>query len=264
MNNFAIDMMQRVRSLKAQKKYEAFSMVEMLLTLLIMGFVMILVGATLTALIKASAISSARTLSRNEKEFMFDLLERYIENADPEEILVYNVSGRYIDEDGSISVSNPQQVAASFEEPVEQASGIGSEIHVRPVGSNNWICIAFYPGDIGATDLGSGFAPDVTTPSNGDESIGYLLKATSDSLANHKDCFDPAENLTLENELVFLNSREIDVEIFEVSYFQSQSENYTFLIDLGIEPVNWVGGESSEFKPLYQDQLVVSTDKIIY
>lgn len=227
-----------------KKIYDGFSMVEMLITLLIMGFVMILVGVTLTALIKASAISSAKTLSRNEREFMFDLLERYIENADPEQILVFNSSGRYVELDGDIGGS------ANVFESVDQGSDIGNEIHIRPVGSSRWICIAYYPAQGAAGDP--------------DELTGYLLKATSDTLVDHTDCLDPTANPDLATSLIVLNSREIDVVTFEVSYYQSLSENYTFLIDLGIEPVNWVAGESSEFKPIYQDQLVVSTEKVIY
>lgn len=219
-------------------------MVEMLITLLIMGFMMILVGVTLTALIKASAISSAKTLSRNEREFMFDLLERYIENADPEQILVFNSSGRYVELDGDIGGS------ANVFESVDQGSDIGNEIHIRPVGSSRWICIAYYPAQGAAGDP--------------DELTGYLLKATSDTLVDHVDCLDPTANSDLATSLIVLNSREIDVVNFEVSYYQSLSENYTFLIDLGIEPVNWVARGSSEFKPIYQDQLVVSTEKVIY
>lgn len=231
-------------------------MVEMLITLLIMGLVMILVGVTLTALIKASAISSAKTLSRNEREFVFDLLERYIENADPEQILVYNSSGRYLEEDGDIGGSS------IVFESVEQGSDIGNEIHIRPVGSSRWICIAFYPGaDAPASDSDGDL---VISPQQSDDAMGYLIKATSDTLIDHSDCLDPSSNPDLQTSLIVLNSREIDVETFEVSYYQSLSENYTFLIDLGIKPVNWVAGSDSEFKPLYQDQLVVSTEKVIY
>lgn len=232
-------------------KYDGFSMVEMLITLLIMGVVMILVGVTLTSLIKASAISSARTLSRNEKEFMFDLIERYIENADPEEILVYDVSGRYVDDTGAIRVYSEFLVAASFANVVLPSSGTGNEIHIRPTGSSSWVCLAFYPD------------ANYANSSDPDASIGYIVKATSDSLTNHADCISSA-NPDLQESLIFLNAREIDVELFDVRYYRSASENYTFMIDLGLQPTNWVAGRESKYKPIYRDQLVVSTDKILY
>lgn len=72
-------------------KYEGLSLVEMLITLLIVGLVLLVVSTTLTALIKASAISSARTLVRDDTEYIFEILERYVQNSQIDEIFLYKV-----------------------------------------------------------------------------------------------------------------------------------------------------------------------------
>jgi prepilin-type N-terminal cleavage/methylation domain-containing protein len=228
-----------------RKYYSGYSLVEMLITLVIIGFIMVLVSATLTAMIKASSISSARTLARKERQFIFQITERYIENSDPEEVRVFNVPDglqRQYSSDGSITTENLEE---NFNEVVP-GGGFGNEIHIRPIGSDNWICIAVMQG----------------TGENSDK--GYLLKTAADTLTHHSDCFSESENDDLYRNLVIFNSSEIDVNSFEVSSYRQSSGNYTFLINLELEPVHWVAGSRSQFKPEYYGQLVVTTGKVRY
>ena len=62
------------------KIYEGFSLVEMLLTMIIIGFVFLLVSTVLSTLIKVSTISTAKTTVRSESEFILELIRRNVRN----------------------------------------------------------------------------------------------------------------------------------------------------------------------------------------
>ena len=127
------------------KKYEGLTLIEMIITLLIVGIVLVVTSATLVALIKASAISSARSLSRDESEFILELLEKEIENSRSDDIHLYaidhgawkfdTVSGKIVG-----PAVNLQPIALN--DPTFHAD----EIHYRPVGSEEWICLGYYIG----------------------------------------------------------------------------------------------------------------------
>jgi len=61
-------------------KYEGFSLVEMLITIVILGMVMLIASVTLTTLIKISTVSSNKTRVRNETEFVLELVRRTVRN----------------------------------------------------------------------------------------------------------------------------------------------------------------------------------------
>ena len=216
-------------------KYQGLSLVETLITLVIVGIVILVVSTTLVALIKASAIAQARTLSRSESELLLELLKRYIQNSEVDEVdVLYLPPGqRYIEENGDLVVNWFSASVVDENNPTVR----GNEIHFRPIGSNEWVCVAYVPGE------------------NPDDA-GAILRANSPTRASQ--CFTGSSEYTI------LNSSDIDVNSLEISYFYASGGNINYIIDLDIEPVHWIPGNQSQFRPNFPRQLVVSTSKLTY
>jgi type II secretory pathway pseudopilin PulG len=237
-------------------KYDALSLVEMLITIVILGMVLIVVSVTLTSMIKASAISSAKTQSRNESEFIFEVLKKHIKNADADQIVVYGVQGRKVRDNGSLINSDPGKVGQSFEgvmsgsgsvgEVLEDTGLKGNEIQLRPIGSSDWVCFALYP------------AENYTPKPDGTQTFGYLVKGIGKSAG--RDCLEPGSTVVVTP----LNIDDINVTDFDVSYYRTPSGNFSFIIDLEVEPEHWIPGSQSKFEPKYRRQIVVSTEKLTY
>lgn len=228
-----------------KEKYEALSLVEMLITLVIIGIVLLVVSATLIALIKASAISSARTLSRDDSEYIFEYVQKYIKNSQIDNIKLYKVStvslaSWGVNEDGSVTAPETVQLIEMDPDEEDALDFNATQLHVKPIGSDNWLCIGFIPGMPGSSLEGKGF---IAKSVQEQQSPRCLLDA---------------------NRRVFLNSDEIDVNLFQINAFTGITDNVNFIIDLELEPVHWIPGERSAFVPQYYRQLVVSTSKLIY
>ncbi|MCB9790681.1 hypothetical protein H6764_01520 [Candidatus Nomurabacteria bacterium] len=221
------------KSLK-NRKYDGVSLVEMLITMVIMVAVLLVTSVILITLIKASAISSARTLSRNETEFLSQLLQRYIENSEADEIHVYSVTGRTIDADGNIGGS------PVLAEVTAGSGDSGNEIQFRPIDSDKWICIAMY-------------CDNASCNSN---AIGYVVKSFSS--AEGLSCLDGT------NQVTFITADTVDLDNFEIQSYVDQSGNYSFIFDVTLKPIYWIPGRQSSFKPEYTRQLILSTGKLTY
>lgn len=226
-----------------KKKYEGMSLIEMLITIVILGIVLIVVAMTLTAMIKASAISSAKTLSRNESEFIFEIIKRNIKNAKADDILLFNVEGRGLNADGMVIDTDPGQVELSYSQDIEAGSGIaGNEIQIRPTGSDEWVCIAWYPY------AGLSTAANATP-------VTYIVRNVS--AFSGPDCMSGAIPVPL-------NEEEITISEFAVTHYTTTSGNTSFIVDLEVIPLHWVPGPQSAFKPEYRRQLIVTTEKLTF
>jgi len=73
-----------------KKKYEGFSLIEMLLTIAIISFVMTISAAVLSTLIRVSTSSSNKIRARNESEFVLELVRRTVRNSNPKDIRIFN------------------------------------------------------------------------------------------------------------------------------------------------------------------------------
>jgi hypothetical protein len=222
-----------------KKRYEGLSLVETLLTIVIITTVMLLASVTLTTLIKASAVSAARTTAREESEFILELLRRTIRNSHNDDILLYNVSGRAFDEDSGVVVADGD--IGGYEVSLNEAQ-VGNEIHFRPTGFDRWVCLGFFPGQE-------------------DPEIGYLLKSSSLSLDDPASCFDSATE-SYEQNAVVLNSTSIDVNYLEFEYFNTQGNNVLMTIEVEVEPTEWSEQFTGPVTPTYFKQAVVSTQKL--
>jgi type II secretory pathway pseudopilin PulG len=221
------------------KKYSAVSLVEMLLTMIIITIVMLLVATTLTTMVRTSIISTARTAARQESEFILELLRKTVRNSSPDEIKIYSVTGRSFDMDSGRTVD---EGVTGYESPAPDG-GEGTEIHFRPFGYDKWVCIAYFP-----LSDGSG--------------KGTILKSVRRDLLDGSECFNPASPQYIANTIV-LNSEEISVNSLKVQFFSTFDENYLLTIDLDVEPERWIPNRS-DIKPNYFQQTVVSTQKLTW
>lgn len=231
-----------------KKKYIGLSLIEMLITLVIISIILVVTSSTLVALIKASAISSARALSRDESEFVLELIERELKNADAlsDNVIIYNTPNtatgqRYIDFTDSTIVGGFDK--DSQDALLRALPGVaGNEIHIRSNRYDDvWICMAFIKG-----------------VKDGQE-VGVIVRREVDGLSSPPgiDCISNGKE-----DIVLVSSEEVDIELFEIKSYTLNTRNTTFIIDLTLRPVYWIPGKESKIKPEYFRQLIVRTGKL--
>lgn len=213
-------------------KYEGLSLIEMIITLLIVGMVLVVTSSTLAALIKASAIASAKTMSRSETEFILELLEKSIMNSQSEQIVMLSTE-RFLTSEGEI-IGNTNVTEVPF-----GGAQFANEIHYRPVRTSEWVCIGFVKGGDGTDFQGQGF----------------IVKGYSDVQNN---------NCLMNGPVVILSADEIDIQEFDIYGYTTSLGNYTFIIDMTVKPIYWIPGRQSVIQPEYTRQLIVSTRRLIY
>lgn len=232
---------------KKNNKYEGFSLVEMLITILIMGIIMILSSTVLTTLIRVSIVASDKIRARNESEFVLELVRRTVRNSDPSEVYIFyseGDGGRFYDSEDHAMVSGDVQ-GVTYATTVEE-NEIGTEIQFRPYGYKDWICLGFF------TEWG-------------DSEKGYLLWTSGEDLAgNHKSCFDIETgpgNLGPHDYLMVLNSKHINIKEFEIRYTRSPDGNYIITFEIVSEPFNWYLATGAPVNREVIRQTVVSTER---
>lgn len=220
------------------KKYKALSLIEMLITIVIISAVMLLCGIILNTLIRVSAVADARTTARQESEFILQYLEKSLRNSETTEILIFAPTGRAYDatKDEVVSVGN----VTGYDQPL--LTGVaGTEIHFRPIGYKNWVCLGMFK--------------DKDNPN-----LGYIIKSTASQLDNNADCFDNTRSDYKLNTFV-LTSSDIDVDQLNMTYNPTFGSNFIITVDLTMEPLHWVDN-SEGLKPTYFKQTVISTQRL--
>lgn len=228
--------------------YPAVSLVEMLLTMVILSFVMVLSGVVLTTMIRTAGIANARTTIRSDTEFILELLKRNVRNSQPQDIRLFNVKNRYFNEKENKLVfdmtENQDIIDTSYEVPILQ-SQIGNELQFRPIGSNKWVCIGLFPSNEKESD-GS--------------RKGFILKSESNNLVNPQDCFNSSE---ASNNIIVLNSYDSDVKSLKISFYYGYNGNTIYLIETTVWPLYWVG-KKADIRPEYTKQIITSTQKLTW
>lgn len=230
-----------------KEKYEGFSLVEMLITIAIMGTVMIISSTVLSTLIRVSTVSSNKVRARNESEFVLELLRRTIRNSDPSDVYVFrsNVAegvslGRFYDVENDIIVGEVDESVYLNGLP---ENAVGNEIQFRPYGFANWLCLGFFKD----TD---------------DPDKGYLLWTSGYDLRDHhEDCFAPNNPSSY---LMLLNSDYINIKDFGISYMQSADGNYIITFDILSEPMHWYLGPKAVLEREVYRKGVVSTEGVVW
>jgi len=229
-----------------KKKYEGFSLVEMLVTLAIISMVMIVSATVLTTLVKVSTVANDKIQARNESEFVLELVRRTVRNSNPQDVYIFksDTVRHYNPETGIVEPIENKNVALAYEEGLGEGES-GNEIQFRPYGYRDWICLAYFK-------------------SSEDDERGYILKTSAQDLGgNHESCFymDPADPSSY---LMILNSDHINVKDLTISYVELVDGNYMITFDIRSEPVNWYLSGNSPLRPEVFRQGVVSTEGIVW
>jgi prepilin-type N-terminal cleavage/methylation domain-containing protein len=236
-----------INLLNKKEKYEGFSLVEMLITIVIMGVVMLTASSTLTTLIKISTVSSNKTRVRSESEFVLELVRRTVRNSNPSDVYIFDSSNvRKYDPEENIVVDNngsavdPLLLAAY--DTAKNENEIGNEIHFRPYGYESWICIAYFQ----STD---------------DPNVGYILKTSAPNLLNQQNtCFSNDAG----RYVIALNSEVVNIKSFQIAYTMLKDSNYLIRFDIEAEPTQWYLAEGAPVKRVVHRQAVVSTEGIVW
>lgn len=234
-----------------QTKYEGFSLIEMIITVGIIGMVMLISSATLTTLIKTSTVSSSKTMVRNETEFILELVRRNIRNSNPSDVYVFR---SYDAEESFVARQfNPETNEIVNNELIDMedlyASNLGpntdgNEIHFRPYGYDRWVCIGYFP-------------------STADSEFAYILKTSAQDLwDNHESCFENTDDYA--RYTIVLNSDAVDINDFDISYVESADSNYLFKFDIVAQPVHWYFGSGAPVNREVFRQAVVTTGGLIW
>jgi prepilin-type N-terminal cleavage/methylation domain-containing protein len=231
-----------------KEKYEGFSLVEMIITIAIMGVVMIISSTVLSTLIRVSTVSSNKIRARNESEFVLELLRRTIRNSDPSDVYIFKSNDP--DALGQVRAYDPENdvMVSEIDEEDIYASGlpegqVGNEIQFRPYGFSNWLCLGFFHD-------------------KDDESKGYILWTSGYDLRdNHASCFASNNSSSY---LMLLNSDYINIKDFQISYMKSADGNYIITFDILSEPVNWYLGPNGVIDREVHRKGVVSTEGVVW
>ncbi len=235
-----------------ETKYKAFSLLEMIITTFIVGFIMVIVALVLTTLIKVSVVTTNKTAARNDSEFVLELLRRNIKSSNPEHVSIYNSQGerKYNRRTGRV---HSQSSSEEWESVGPNQSG--NEIHFRPQGSQNWVCIAYYKG----------LSWDVEKKKDDegqDVLMGYILKVTKNREDyTAKGCFGDLGN---NDALMVLNSKAINIKDFSFQYriHGEDAINKIIQVDMVAQPVHWYFAKGAPINREIYRQAIITTESI--
>lgn len=226
-----------------EKTYEGFSLVEMLITTVILGFLMLTSALVLSTLIRVSTTATNKARVRSESEYVLELLRRTIRTTDPGYVHLYSNTWIYKASDASIG---KDQTWSEVTSPGDTAN----EIHLRPNGSSSWVCIAFYKGENGDVD-------------NTGAQKGYLLRTTRsdlvDTLTGHQDCF-----FTNPDSSMVLNSRFVDIDDFKIQLRNTVEKNKILQFNINSSAIYWYFGNGALLNRNFERQSVVKTETILW
>ncbi len=227
------------------KKYEGFSLVEMLLTIGILGIITLLVATTLTTLIKVSIVSNAKNQARNDINFITELMHRSLGNTNVGDVTLYNSSAVRFFDVSTMTVVDGAPLGTTYSSPTLITDTPSNEIHVRSYGYNIWSCIGFF------FDSREEY-----------RDYGYLVKTSRYSLNDHSECFDGS----LPNSYVaLLHNYSVNVIDFSVEYLVVGDDNDNmFIINTVVEPLNWPEGFSVPVNREITRQTTVSTQGLTW
>lgn len=234
---------------------EGYSLVEMLITLALISFVLTFVGIALTTMLKASIMSDARTVSRQEIEVLSSSLRLSIGNSRAERVQVFESDWTILDGDLIQEEVSPVFTAIAMGVP-------GNEIHILPTKADRWVCIASIskanPDVIGGIQK-------IVIRTSADFNV---IPSTSTNLADHQKCFDPSANPELYDYMSFLTSESVTVNIpdtnngFLITAYKSSNTNIFIDTHIGLTPLEWIGGTRGLLKPEFTRDAIYKTGLI--
>ncbi|MBD3329299.1 hypothetical protein GF357_02285 [Candidatus Dojkabacteria bacterium] len=233
------------------RKYEAFTLIEMIVTILIMMVIMMMVAVTLNAMIRASLRSDVKLRVRDEVDTSLEIMKRFLSQADADEVRIYQSESIRSMNPGSMTIetsstANLQQVYSS-----SAASGAANEIHILPPGGDRYICFGYFK------------VPQSYSPPNDfspQPEQGFLVKTSYavDNGYSPELCFDSSKADYKKN-VIILNSDTINFADFILNFNSAGGENTYFDVKIGGKSNKWYGEDEQS---LYYKQIAVSTGKL--
>lgn len=222
-------------------KYEGFSLVEMIITIFILGVVMVICATTLTTLIRVSTISEAKNTTRTDVDFTLEIVNRSLSSANLEDIHLYNTSTyrEYDPENNTIVDTTETLPLGAYSEVASGDSA--TEVHIRSYGFNRWTCIGLFKGV-------------------GSEDPWYIVKTSTPTLTNPEDCFTAVND----KYLIPLNSSDVSINTFVTKKVELELENSFLTIDVVAEPVHWPVGTGNPVSKEVGKQITVSTQGLTW
>jgi len=229
-----------------RKTYEGFSLIEMLITMVILGFIMLISALVLTTLLKVSVTSTNKARVRTNSEYVLELLRRTIRTTNPDYVHVYKSSGRtYNANTGDVVIPRfEDNVHPNFRE-INYSTETGNEIHIKPNNSEKWICLAYYK-----------------SADSEDKVKGYILKTYADNLKDHSKCFDVTENPS--HNYMVLNTRFVSVDDFKIKVRDTVESNKIIQLDITSSAVFWYFGKDGIISRSFNRQAIVKTEGVIW
>lgn len=224
-----------------KKKYEGFSLVEMLLTIAILGIITLLVATTLTTLIKVSIVSNNKNQARNDINFVMELMNRSLGNSNVGDITLYNSNAVRIFNRETQMVENSAPLGDTYQTPTLLEGIQSNEIHVRSYGYNVWSCIGYF------------------LDGNGQ---GYIVKTSNYNMTDHSECFNSDRPDAYVN---VLHNYQVDVKEFSIEYLViGDDADNMFVVNAVVQPLNWPSGFSVPINKDITRQITVSTQGLTW
>lgn len=237
------------------KMYKGFSLIEMLLTIVILTVVMLLVASTLNTVIKVSNTANSKNLARSDVNYIMDQYSRLISNSDLDDIYLYNSANynpnadtysssiRYLGVDANgVPVIKTQpdgdlDLYGIADRPVDGA--VGTEIHVRLYGYPLWTCLGYFRDEL--------------------NNYGYIVKTTKADLSDHSTCFEEGAIINI------LHSFSVDATDFSIRYVDiGDDKNSMFIINAGLTPLYWPVSDAFPVTKEVNRQIVISTESLTW
>ena len=232
------------------KKYQAFTLMEMIIVMALIFVVFLAFVSVLTAMMRSSNTVSARMVCRQEGEYISEVFRKFIRNASYESIRVYrrnNPSITFEADDERVNYSNVLDISPSNPTTLGGAGGSGgTEIHYRPSANpREVVCMGFFQDT--ATERGYIIRSKVTYTDHW-------------SAYNPNSCFNPGNDEFRKNFMI-LNSDLVHIEEFSIAFSAGGLNNY-YTFEIEMEPQLGVGGYSNYIDtnlPNYIKTFVVQT-----
>ena len=230
---------------KINKKYNGFSLIELLLTTMILMVIMMLVATTLNTVIKVSNTTNSKNTARSNITYIMDFMSRALGNAELADVYLFNSSNvRFLDEGvgGKLTIFSIPLGSTYADGNLGDVAKDGNEIHIKLYGYDDWTCIGWFK--------------DRTNPE-----YGYLVRTVYEGefAADHSTCFDEDAILTP------MHSFMIDASYFWIEYIVvGDGQNRMFLLDAKLKPLYWPVGDTFPVTREVSRQAVVSTQALTW
>jgi len=216
---------------KNYRKYNGFSLIELLLTTMILTVIMLLVATTLNTVIKVSNTTNSKNTARANMSYVMDYISRALTNSELGDIYLFNSVGvRTIGEgiSGQLAVLSPLNLQNAYlDGKLGDETLRGNEIHIKLYGYNDWTCIGYFKDESG---------------------YGYLVRTVyeDDMQGDHSLCFSESAIVT------------------PMHLVMGDNENRMFLINSTLRPLYWPVGDTFPINKDVTRQAVVSTQALTW